>query len=108
MKRWLAAFLFTQVVEVQVPIYGYALRGRALVAFGASALTHPIVWFVIPRVWHGGGYLGLVAVSEAFAILAEAFYMKKAGLAHPLRWSIAANLASSSLGLTSRFLFGWP
>jgi hypothetical protein len=106
MKRWLAAFLFTQVVEV--PIYGYALRGRALVAFGASALTHPIVWFVIPRIWHGGGYFGLVAASEAFAIVVEALYMKKAGLAHPLRWSLAANLTSSSLGLLSRSLFGWP
>lgn len=106
MKRWLAAFLFTQLVEV--PIYTYALRGRALVAFGASALTHPIVWFVIPRYWHGGGYWGLVAASETFAVLVEAYYMKKAGLKHAFWWSLAANLTSSSLGLTSRALFGWP
>src|SRR5262249_35014609 len=57
--EWIYAFLFTQAVEV--PIYVFALRGgpetppqralakRVLIAFGASALTHPIVWFVIPQ-----------------------------------------------------------
>jgi len=37
LQLWLARLLFTQLVEI--PIYSYALRGRALVAFGASAIT---------------------------------------------------------------------
>jgi ABC-type branched-subunit amino acid transport system permease subunit len=117
---WLGAFAFTQAVEV--PIWAYALaehrklsRGAhpwpfwvcAAVGFGASAITHPIVWFVIPR-YAPGGYVAMVLQAEAFAVVVEAVYTSLAGLRWSLGWSICANAASAGLGLLSREVFGWP
>ena len=107
---WLNAFVFTQVVEV--PIYRYAMGGRTLTAFGASALTHPIVWFVFPRLpWWHGSYLVMIAAAETFAVVVEAIYLWLFGLRGASRaflWSLAANSASCSLGLVSRAIFGRP
>lgn len=105
MNEWLAAFAFTQIVEV--PIYRRALGGRALVAFGASALTHPVVWFVFPRLPFAS-YLAMVAAAEVFAWLVEAAYLRAFGLRRALAWSLVANAASLGLGLASRALFGAP
>lgn len=112
---WLSAFLFTQAVEV--PIYTRALgrfpvslAARLAIAFGASALTHPIVWFVIPSLHHGS-YATLVLRAELFAVLVEGFYLYALGafdLRRSMLWSLAANGASASLGLACRALFGWP
>jgi len=109
--RWLVAFLFTQAVEV--PIYaralgptGRSLRRRIALAFGASAITHPFVWFVFPRIVDG--YWLMVACAEAFAVLAEAAYFAALGMRHPVRWSLLANAASVTVGFTSRALFGVP
>lgn len=118
---WLGAFLFTQAVEIPIYLYGLRPVRRELgwpvclaVAFGASALTHPIVWFVFPRLWGAleepGGYRGMVAAAETFAVTAEALYLlgvkTKPGPA--FGWALLANGASASLGLWSRFEFGWP
>jgi len=106
LKRWLAAFLLTQLVEV--PIYGWALRGRLLVAFTASAITHPIVWFVIQPLWPGRYYQG-VLVAEAFAIAVEAIYLQRAGnLRRAWAWSLGANAASVAASFATRALFHWP
>jgi hypothetical protein len=121
--RWLAAFLFTQVVEC--PIYasalcdrpargprGWALGPRLAAAFGASAFTHPVVWFVIPWLWSSldrvGGYWAMVVVAELFAWSAEGLYFRALSLPRPWAWSLVANAASFGLGLLSRSLFGWP
>jgi hypothetical protein len=121
--RWLWAFLFTQAVEV--PIYVFGLRARPIEALGASALTHPIVWFVIPplfewiylallaphpslRLAPEPRYWTMVVLAEAFAIGAETLYMRAFDRENALRWSLAANLASVTLGLISRSLFGFP
>jgi ABC-type Co2+ transport system permease subunit len=117
---WLGAFAFTQAVEV--PIWAYALRERrklargdepwpfwlcAVVGFGASAVTHPVVWFVIPQ--HAlGGYWAMVLQAEAFAVLVEAVYTGLCGLRWSLAWSLFANAASAGLGLLSREMLGWP
>ncbi len=124
MIRWLLAFAFTQAVEV--PIYMRALRGRPAVAFGASAITHPVVWFVIPRVWvrlylamiavrsdliirsPTARYVCMVLLAETFAVLVEAIYLRAWGLRRALAWSLAANAASLTLGLLSRACFGLP
>ncbi len=123
---WLAAFAFTQAIEV--PIYALAQRTihpsndgvaspatgasvwawRLALAFGASALTHPIVWFVLPPTSQWLGYWGYVALAEAFAVLAEAAYFRALGLRRSLLWSLGANAASAGLGLTSRAIFGVP
>jgi hypothetical protein len=124
---WFHAFLFTQVVEC--PIYFFALRRaqpskrvRVAIAFGASALTHPIVWFVIPPViyksapmLHGWALFGtsaawvlMAVVAETFAVAAEAYYLAQFKVLRPWRWALAANAASVVLGLLSRSLFGAP
>ena len=132
---WLWAFLFTQAVEV--PIYAYALWhfgrvrpggqplptwARAALGFGASAITHPVVWFWFPRAPGGAvllawlflphaaprGYLPMVLEAEAFAVIVEAMYMDAVGLRWALPWSLVANGASAGIGLLSRAVFGWP
>ena len=102
---WFQAFALTQLIEM--PIYLVGMRGAALsvpmrvaVAFGASALTHPIVWFplrdgLVPLL---GGW-GYFVVAEAFAILAEWAYLRSFGLANPLQWSLLANGTSLTIGL---------
>jgi hypothetical protein len=119
MWAWLGAFAFTQAVEC--PIYVYALgearprrsrAGRAAVAFGASAITHPVVWFLFPWLWirlgYPGGYWTMVAFAEAFAVLVEAAYVWGFGLSAALGWAVVANAASLGLGLLLRSAFGWP
>lgn len=120
---WFWAFLFTQVVEV--PIYMRGIRARFHEALGASSLTHPIVWFVIPELmdWfyltilerHASIWLTsstrygiMVFVAEVFAVVAEALYFRFIGLEKPWRWSLIANMASFGLGSLSRAWFGVP
>ena len=128
LQAWLGAFFFTQVVEV--PIWAAALRrdrrvpadpedrdpwtpGRwpiwmcVAVGFGASAITHPFVWFAFPR-FARGGYVSMVVQAEAFAVIVEAVYTGLLGLRRPISWSLLANGSSALLGLLSRWLFGWP
>jgi hypothetical protein len=106
-RPWLIAFAFTQLVEV--PIYSVGLRCNVLVAFGASAITHPIVWFVICGPYWDAGYWTKVVVAELFAWSVEACYFaflfkkRRAWL-----WSLVANGASLGAGLASRALFGVP
>jgi len=103
---WLAAFLFTEMVEV--PIYCRGLRVGVLPAFGASAITHPLLWFVffpyapLPYLWK-------IVVGEALVFIVEAAYFallfrRKRAFA----WSAAANGASLGIGMLSRWLFGFP
>ncbi|MBW2526753.1 MAG: hypothetical protein JRI23_21400 [Deltaproteobacteria bacterium] len=117
MVRWLAAFVFTQVCEC--PIYVVAQRGsprrtvvKLALAFGASALTHPVVWFVIPWLWYdvlgARSYWGMAGVAETFAVAAEGLYFRQLGVRRPWLWALGANLTSVTLGLTSRHLFGMP
>jgi hypothetical protein len=117
---WLGAFAFTQAVEI--PIWVHALRKyrivargqepwsvgvAAAIAFGATAVTHPIVWFVFPR-YASTTYWVMVLEAETFAVLAEAAYAAFFNLRWPIAWALAANAASAGLGLLSRTLFGWP
>ena len=108
-RSWLVAFAFTQLVEV--PVYSVGLRVRLLAAFGASALTHPIVWFVICSPRWGVAYWATVAVAELFAWLVEAawfawVFKKRARAA--LTWALLANAASLGAGLISRAIIGAP
>jgi hypothetical protein len=124
MVTWLAAFAFTQCIEV--PIYMRAMRGRPAVAFGASAITHPIVWFVVPRLWvqlylaliasstvfviraPALRYAAMVLLAECFAVVIEALYLRAFEIRRAFAWSLFANGASVTLGLLSRTLSGWP
>ena len=133
MLRWLLAFAFTELVEV--PLYARALRGdgavrglfaASAVGFGASLITHPIVWFAIPRWWVTlylfaldrapwvriesplARYVAMGVLSECFAVCVEALYLRAWGLRRALVWSLAANALSVTLGLACRAVFGVP
>lgn len=98
MGDFLYAFGFTQLVEA--PIYARAIERppRVAWALGASALTHPVVWFVFPALWPGG-YWSMVLVAEAFAVGVESLYLRALGVRRALAWSLLANGASFLLGL---------
>ncbi len=103
MIAWAIAFAFTQAIEV--PIY---LRVTGLkVAFLASALTHPIVWFVFPALWPGG-YVSMVVAAELFAWGAEALWLRAHRVERAALWSFIANAASFCIGMALRSCFGIP
>jgi hypothetical protein len=115
--RWLAAFALTQIVEV--PIYLRALarspethalswRVRLAVAFGASVLTHPFVWFVFPRLHLGLTYVERSIAAEVFAWGFEMLWLQLFGVKRAWLWSLAANSASVAVFLSIRALCGWP
>lgn len=124
--RWVLAFVLTQCVEC--PIYIRAFRVRPWVAFGASAITHPIVVFVIPRLW-GALYLAAVSgspgrvlspdayfvvygvLAETFAIVTEALWLAwraDLGAKRALVVSLVANVASSATGGICYLVTGYP
>ena len=120
MEGWLAAFLFTELVES--PLYFLALRRseggtiyKIVAALGPSALTHPVVWFVAPPLvgaWCPYQadvcfWIALIA-SEAFAILVEWVYLAALGVRRAWMWTLVANVASAGLGWLLRWLVGWP
>lgn len=104
---WAAAFAVTQAVEMPVYVFG-ALRSNASrlqrwgLAFGASALTHPIVWFVLPPLF--GNWLVYVIVAETFAVLAEGMFLFLVGGRRPWLFAVAANAASVVTGEAARAL----
>jgi hypothetical protein len=120
-EAWLVAFVFTELVEA--PIYRRMLACSFGLGLAPSALTHPILWFVLfPRLHLP--YAQKVLISELFVVLVEslcayawlrsdrkaalpaAFGGHRAGYA--LWAACAANAASLGLGLLSRQLFGMP
>ena len=105
---WLWAFLFTQAIEV--PIYARILSGswprRLALAFGASAVTHPLIYLVLPELWPGS-YLGYVALAEAIAVAGEAIWLSSFGVKQSVAWALLANGLSAGLGLGVRHYLGW-
>ncbi len=118
LDHWHTAFLFTQAIEC--PIYLVAQRGsrrappdRFLLAFGASFLTHPVVWFGVPEIVYrfvdpyaqpAAAYLVMLVLAESFAVAAEAMYLAAFEIRRAWLWSLAANGASCGLGLLLRWL----
>src|SRR5690242_14327096 len=102
-RAWLSAFAFTQIIEV--PIYRRYLDVSWLAAFGASAITHPVVWFVFFNRGVQLSYNTKLVSAELFAWLAEAAYFRWAfGKKRALLWTLLANAASVTLGFISRDL----
>ncbi|GAB5541451.1 MAG: hypothetical protein RLO52_18715 [Sandaracinaceae bacterium] len=118
---WIRAFLLTQMIEIpihaQAPGLALPWRRRLAVAFAASAMTHPMVWFVIPglvfELRPTGDYATNwwihVAISEVFAVVAEGLWLSAFGVRLPkaLAWSLFANLVSFSAGLFCYEVLGW-
>lgn len=101
---WLQAFALTHAVEMA--IYANApgperpWRERLAIAFGASAITHPIVNFVLVPL-----YLPLeldwwtmVAIAEAFAVVTEGFWLLAFG--HSLAAAFGLSLLANGLSFT--------
>lgn len=118
--QWSIAFCFTQLVEMGVYVRAHAplsdgtqrpIAERLAIAFGASGITHPLVWFVIPDVAMNG--LGIaewwhvVAIAEVFAVLTEAIYLRAFGVRWAILWSLAANGTSFVGGLFCYDILDW-
>jgi hypothetical protein len=107
--NWLRAFGLTLLVELAIALPLLApseprLSRRASVVVVVNLATHPLVWFLFPGLAIGAG--GRLALSEAWAVLAElaiyrivwpALSFRRAALV-----SLAANAASLLAGLV------WP
>lgn len=103
---WLVAFSFTQLFEV--PWYWRATRSLR-VSFLASAMTHPVVWFVFPLLMEAGAsYEVMVAAAEAFAVGVEARWLAVNGVRRALWWSLGVNAFSATLGFVMRAWVGFP
>jgi len=100
------ALLLTLAVEVPVAV-GLVRRRRwgaaspahvALVAAGASLVTHPLLWMALHRLH---GLPALVAAEAAVVVVESAAYAWAAGLRarHALIVSAAANATSFGTGL---------
>lgn len=97
---WLTAFAITQAVEVP----GYLFAGRRLepgrrwlLALGASAATHPVVWFAFP--WQTASWEFCFLGAETFAVVVEGALGLIAGIRNPWLWSLVANGASVCVGI---------
>ena len=117
---WLAAFTKTQLIEVAVGLLLLVTlnaRGRlsspfvwgrdALVLFLASAITHPPLWFILPRLckqW-GLSYEAYVALGEALVVLMEGLWYQaslrplEGRIGRALLLSVALNTMSYAVGL---------
>lgn len=111
---WLTAFAFTQMVEmgvyVHAPDRARPLAERLMIAFACSGITHPLVWFVIPELAQGvgiPGYWPMVAIAEAFAVLAETAVLACFGVRRAFLWSLGGNACSFTLGLFGYLWLRW-
>jgi hypothetical protein len=112
-RRWLVAFIFTELVEI--PIYRRFFGVGTLNAFGASAITHPVVWLVFLYFGRllGFSYLSRAVSGELFAWLVEAAYFfvlvrPRIRFSRALVGSLLANGVSLGLGILAYELFHWP
>lgn len=102
---WPAAFALTLAIEL--PIVWRGTRDQRLpparrlaAGIGASALTHPALWFVLsPLLSPALGYWGFLALGEALVVAVEALWFWGWSLSRPLRLSLLANAASAAVGL---------
>lgn len=102
------ALLLTLAVETPIVTVALARWYRVpaargvTIAVGASLLTHPVVWFVLPQFLVSTvGSTGYLLVAEGFAWLVEAGIFWLAIRRDPiglLLLSLVANLASFTLG----------
>jgi hypothetical protein len=127
---WLSAFVFTQLIEAPIYLRAQVRDGepagwvrRLGLGLLASAITHPCVWFVIPRIFYSETYDALAyrfpalldhrytlffLVAETFAVVAEALLLRAFGLRRAFLWALLANATSAGLGYIARHYTGWP
>lgn len=101
---WLLAFIATALIEVPIVVaatrdLGLTLKLRSLVVLGAQALTHPLVWFVFPRL--PGSAEAWFWCSELTAVVLEGVLYARAltGLGALRAFGLAAVANAVSLGV---------
>lgn len=105
LRPWLTAFALTQALEM--PIYRWASKSWR-VAFFASAITHPVVWFIFPQlVVFSVPWPAVIALAETFAVVVEWAWLRANKVERALAWSLVANGFSFTTGLVLRELTGW-
>ncbi len=116
-QEWLAAFLLTYLVEI--PLLVRVLRARARwprnVAAGllSTGLTHPLLWFVWPRVVPLERWFLYLATGETCVVLVEAVVIwgvalraRRDAAGAALLASLSVNCASCAVGLVLQSLQG--
>jgi hypothetical protein len=107
--NWLRAFGLTLLVELAIALPLLApveprLWRRVSAVLVVNLATHPLVWFLFPGLAAGAG--ARLALSEAWAVLAELAIYRVVWPALPMRRAAlvsgAANAASLVVGLV------WP
>ena len=107
--NWPIAFVLTQLIEISVALCIWKdipKRKVCLYVFCASALTHPIVWFVFPGMmrqyqWDYGTFL---LFAESYAYLVEILWYAAVRASRPIFISCAANTCSMLTGLLIQYL----
>lgn len=108
---WLLAFCLTQVVEA--PLYLMAcpdrsIQHRLVIALGASAITHPALYFGIRAI--DGDWMTLVLAGELVVVAIEAGWLALWRVDQPVAWALLANASSVAVGgliqLSSMWLAG--
>ena len=103
---WIMAFLLTQVIEISVGSLVWRDAEvkwfrKAYIIFGASLITHPMVWFVFPKIQVDGGfdYEEYLLMAEAYAYGVEVLYYYVMKVKNPFLLSIIANTCSFLTGI---------
>jgi hypothetical protein len=106
---WLVAFVWTNAIEL--PVYALVVGRRfrrwwtlCLVVLAANVLTHPALWFLVPRF---SPYWLWLAIAESGVVTVEtlllAVALTRAGAPAPGKLAFAAallaNAASTAVGL---------
>lgn len=111
---WLRAFALTVAIELPVAVAllgasgrpGASISKRAGLVLFANLASHPVLWFVLSALPLRGGWA--LALSETWAVLAEAALYRLALDGVSLRRcalaSLAANASSLAVGLAVRSL----
>ena len=109
---WLVAFVWTCAVEL--PVYALWLGRRfhrwwtiCLLVLAANALTHPALWFLVPRfsprwLWLVVAESGVVVVETAWFSIALRRAATPARVTIGLAAALTANAASTAVGLLFR------
>lgn len=109
---WLGAFALTQAIEA--PIYArWSVAGRWRAALLPSAITHPLLWFVLTPLWRAlrwplaealGAYdplafdMPALYVMELGIAVAEGWLLRRQGGRRPWLWAVVGNAASFAVG----------
>ena len=106
---WIMAFTLTQVIEITVGMLFWrddkvSSPKKVAILFGASLITHPMVWFIFPQIRDEGGYSygEYLLMAESYAYGVEALYYYAFRVKRPILLSVLANSGSF---LTGVFLY---